>query len=332
MILLLGATGLLGHNVLVKLLDAGHRVVALVRNADAISDKVSDPLLTVKRGSLLDIETLRDAMRDCDAVINCAGTTDMSLLHYEDYLPVNRNICESILQIMDETGVTTLVHVSSANTVGYGTANNPGTEEMEMKSPFAQSFYARSKREGEQILDWYAMEHPQSHIIVLNPGFMVGPYDAKPSSGKLLLAAYNHKWMAAPSGGKSFVHVDDVAHAVVNALTKGCNGGHYLLTGQDMSLRDFYALQAEVCGYSQRLFTIPDVVVHLAGRVGDLLRSVGIRTQLSSRNVRQLLVMEYYSNARAVAELDMPQTSIRKAISDFFAWYNESQKNSIFAN
>ena len=164
---------------------------------------------------------------------------------------------------------------------------------------------------------------PDGHIVILNPGFMVGPYDAKPSSGKLLMAAYKRRWMATPSGGKSFVHVNDVANAVVNALSMGGNGERYLLTGMELTLRQFYTLQAQVCGYRQHIVSLPDGVVRLAGRLGDLLRRLGIATQLSTCNVRQLLVREYYSTDKASKDLAYTLSPLEEAIKDFFCWQNE---------
>ena len=104
-ILLLGATGLLGHNVLRLLLERGYSVVALVRDRARIvlPDAVRDtPQLTIVTGSLLDEGDLRHAASGCDAIVNCAGTTDMSLLRYADYLPVNRQLVENLLEIIDE--------------------------------------------------------------------------------------------------------------------------------------------------------------------------------------------------------------------------------------
>ena len=152
-ILLLGATGLLGHNVLHSLLARGHSVVALVRDGGTLP---SDPMLNLLRGSILDVAALRNAASGCDAIINCAGTTDMSLLHYDDYLPVNKVLVEYILQVMDEVKINTLVHVSSANTIGYGTPQSPGVESNDICAPFSASYYAQSKVEGEKILLWDA--------------------------------------------------------------------------------------------------------------------------------------------------------------------------------
>ena len=146
-VLLLGATGLLGHNVLQRLINEGHQVVALVRRADGI--RLPRGGWETREGSLLDYETLKRASEGCDAFVNCAGCTDMSLLHYEDYLPVNRELCKMLVRLMDELKVNTLVHTSTVNTIGYGSEEKLADESMEMLLPFKGSFYADSKREGE---------------------------------------------------------------------------------------------------------------------------------------------------------------------------------------
>ena len=327
-VLLLGATGLLGHNVLIELLDRGHRVVALVRDAARLALPArfaKHPMLSLRQGSLLDDEELQRAATGCDAIVNCAGTTDMSLLHYSDYLPVNRDLPVRLVATMERNDISTLVHVSTANTIGYGSPQQLADETAQPEPPFSESFYTQSKLEGECALLAAAVNHPQWHLVILNPGFMVGAYDTHPSSGKLLLAAYRRRWMAAPKGGKSFVAVGDVAVATANALTMGRSAERYLLTGANLSLGEFYALQAEVCGYRQRLFALPDALVRLAGRIGDMLRALHIATQLSTRNVRQLIVREYYTSEKARRELQFPQTSTADAIEAFFRWYRNEK-------
>lgn len=317
-VLLLGGSGLLGHNVLKILCEQGYEVVALVRRADAIAEPLKYLPMQCVVGSLLDKETLCRAALGCDAIINCAGTTDMSLLRYEDYLPVNRDLCALLMQTMEATGIRILVHTSTANTIGYGSPSHQGAEADAMQGPFLDSFYAKSKLEGERILSEAVAKHPEWHVVTVNPGFMVGAYDVKPSSGQLLLTGYKKHLMAAPMGGKSFIHVRDAAVAIVSALEKGRSGERYLLTGENMSLQEFYRRQAQVCGYRQCFVPLPNVLVRLLGRVGDLLRCCGIKMQLCTRNVRQLLVLEYYSNKKATDELQMPYTPVEQAIMDFF--------------
>ena len=319
-VLLLGGSGLLGHHVMQQLQAQGHQVVALVRRRGSI--QLSEAHHEERVGSLLDYGDLSAASEGCDAIVNCAGVTDMSLLHYEQYLPVNCDLCFLLIRLMHERGIRRLVHVGTANTIGYGTADHPADEQQPMQQPFSSSYYARSKWAGQQALIHEAQRHPDWHIAIVCPGFLIGAYDVKPSSGKLMLAAYRRWLMAAPRGGKSFVAASDVAVAVVNSLTMGRSGQPYLLTGENLTLCEFYRLQATVCGYRQHLITLPTPLVRLAGYVGDLLRFFRIRTQLSSCNVRQLLVREYYDNRRAIADLAMPQTAIGQAIQEFFEWYN----------
>ena len=152
--MLLGGNGLLGHNVLKQLLQQGHVVHALLRNVSALCTEVFPNIdsLTLFEGSLLDDRMLREAAQGCEAIINCAGVTDMSLLHYEDYLPVNRDLCRRLTQLMEHLHITRLVHTSTANTIGYGTPSQPADEQQPMQPPFSRSYYGLSKREGEGIL------------------------------------------------------------------------------------------------------------------------------------------------------------------------------------
>lgn len=328
-ILLLGSTGLLGRNVLNLLLKSNYDVVAFVRNSHGIRD-IDNRKLSIIKGSLTDEESLYKASENCQAIINCAGTTDMSLLHYEDYVPINVNLCKTLAKIVETTDTKIIVHVSSANTIGYGTKERLGDEHYPMREPFASSYYAQSKREGEKYLEELATRHSECHLIILNPGFMIGAWDSKPSSGQLLLAGYKKPIMVIPKGGKSFVAVTDVARAVVSALTKGRNGERYLLTGEDLSLGDFYRRQSSVCNYNQLLITIPQWIVAAAGKIGDLLRLMHFRIQLSTINVRQLSVMEYYTNKKAEKELDFFVTPLDDAIHEFFEWQkNKKHKNKI---
>lgn len=317
-VLLLGGSGLLGQNVLRLLLQRHHTVRLLLR------DGVNAPLpaggVEIQRGSLLDDAVLERAVRGCEAVVNCAGTTDMSLRRLEDYMPVNRDLCLRLVRMMECCGVTIWVQVSTANTIGYGLPDRWAAEDAPMRDPFVHSLYARSKRAGEEVVVEAARRHPDWHLVLVNPGFIVGAYDAKPSSGQLLLAAYRRRLMVVPKGGKSFVPAVDVATAVVNALTMGCSGERYLATGENLSLRQFYRLQARSCGYRQSCVSVPNGLLLMAGWLGDLLRAVGVRTQLSSCNVRQLMVREYYCCDKAHRQLAMSSTSLKQAIVDFHSW------------
>lgn len=322
-VLLLGSTGLLGHNVLQRLLAEGHRVVVLVRRRRSLRIPVTG--FEVLESPSFDNDALLSAAEGCEAVVNCAGVTDMSLLHLEDYLGVNRDLCVRVIVAMKHHGIRRLVHVSTVNTIGHGTESHPADESQPMRPPFADSFYARSKRLGEEAVQEGMRDYPGMEAVIINPGYMLGAYDVKPSSGRMLLAAYRKPLMFAPRGGKAFVHVADVAQAAVNALERGVPGNRYIVVNSQacMSIKELYRLQAAVCGYRQRVVTAPDWLLLAAGRVGDLLRLMGVKTQVSTCNIRQLLVCEYYDNHHGLCDLGFSETPIADAIRDFHSWKNK---------
>ena len=243
----------------------------------------------------------------------------MRLPRPEDFFPVNRDLPALLCRLLEQTGIRTLVHTSTANTVAPGMRERPSDESAPFAAPFDRSPYAISKRAGETVLLDWAAAHPDRRVVVVNPGFMMGAYDVKPSSGKLLLAGWRRPLMAGPHGGKSFVPVCDAATAICNALERG-GSGRYLLTGEALTLKEFYALQARVCGYRQHFVTLPAPLVRLAGRLGDLLRRLGLRSMLCTHNTDQLLVEEWYDSTKADRELGFPHTPLADAIRDFFAW------------
>ncbi|MBP5341044.1 MAG: NAD-dependent epimerase/dehydratase family protein [Bacteroidales bacterium] len=325
-VLLLGATGLLGHNVLQRLTDTGHQVVAVVRRRKSL--QVETPDTMVVEGRITDRDTVMAAVEGCDAIVNCAGVTDMSLLHQKDYYAVNIGLCHSLVDAMNKHGIRRLVHISTVNTIGYGTREHPADENNRIKAPFSESYYADSKLGGEYVIREAATMHDDWHVVVINPGYMLGPMDVKPSSGRMLLMGYRKPLAFAPTGGKAFVDVRDVAVAVVNALTMGGNGCRYIAVNRHghHTISELYQLQAQVMGYRQRVVTVPDRLLLAAGFVGDAVRALGVRTELSTRNVRQLMVREYYDSSLAVNVLQMSETDIAQSIRDFHAWRAEKGK------
>ena len=319
MVLLIGATGLLGHNLLKLLLEKGTSVRCIVRRGSTLLEEVTSLAKTgqleLVTGSPLDEALLKSAMAGCSAVVNCAGITDMTLPSIDDYRPLNTGLPLMIASFMEEAVTEVFVEVSTANTIAPGTRENPSDESAPFGGPFTDSLYARSKKEAEDALMQFG---GKGRIVIVNPGFMVGPYDVKPSSGALLLASYKKPVMVAPDGGKSFVDVRDVAAAILGAIENTSASGRYLLTGEAMTFREFYTLQAGVCGYKQKFLTPHEFTAKAFGYVGDTLARLGIHNIALSHNIRQMLIQEFYDNSRARDELAMPSTPISESIRDFF--------------
>lgn len=322
-ILVTGANGLLGHHVVMQLIEKQHDVTIIVRSRKDIYFDLSK--VKVVEGSFTNEAVLHSAAENCDSIIHIAAVTATNLLHYEDYKRVNVDGSALILKIANELNIKNIVFVSTANTIGYGTIHHLSDEHAGIEFPFSQSFYAQSKLEAEKLFV-NATKNADNHIVIINPTFMIGAYDVKPSSGKLMLMGYRKKWMLVPGGGKNFVATADVASAICHALTDGKSGERYLASGVNITFKEFYEIQSRVGGYKQRIIVLPDLILELAAKLGDLLQKAGIKTDVCSRNINQLLIREYYGNDKARKDLRLPSTPIERAIKEALNWFEKTGK------
>jgi nucleoside-diphosphate-sugar epimerase len=219
-VLVTGANGFLATNVIVELLSRGYAVKGVLRDLKSFGYPAHSNLELVQ-GDFTEEKFIEKAISGCDYIIHAAAITDQSLARYSDYHRVNVAAVENLITIAIREKVKRFVYIGSANAFGYGSKENPGDEQQPARKPFTSSFYAISKLRGQQAALAYS---DKIDVVAVNPAFMLGPYDSKPGSGKIILLGYKRKIVFYPPGGKNFVHVQDVAKGVVSALEKGRNG------------------------------------------------------------------------------------------------------------
>ncbi len=321
-ILVTGANGLLGHHVVMQLQQMKHKIRILLRGTRDVYFNTKE--IEIIKGTFTDYNQMKSAADGCDTIIHIAAVTATDLLHYEDYRNVNIAGAANVIRVADDLSINKIVFVSTANTIGYGNPDKEADERCDIKYPFNKSFYARSKVEAEKLFV-EASKKTGRHVIIINPTFIIGSHDVKPSSGKLILMGYKKRLMFVPKGGKNFVAATDVAKAVCKALTMGQNGDRYLASGVNLSFAEFFKLQSRVGEYQQNIIEIPDAFLEMAGKAGDFIRLFGVKTEICSMNLKQLIIQEYYSNKKAVKELKMPQKPIDEAIFEALVWFKENR-------
>ena len=182
-----------------------------------------------------------------------------------------------------------------------------------------------SKRETEDFL-LSSKGGPQ--VLIINPTFMIGPYDSKPSSGKIILMALARRIIWCPPGGKNFVHVYDVVESIINIMAKGRTKERYLIAGENLSFRQFFTKLIHFTGQKSLLVPIPKFVLLILGYIGDLIRFAGIRSNLGTVNIRTLFISNFYSNEKSISELGLKYKSIDVAIADAVDYFNVEKMRS----
>jgi len=314
-ILITGADGLLGANLVRELLSRGYSVRAVIQpgSKSVTLDKL--PIEKVECDLLDDGDRLLEAISGCGAVIHAAAITDMWAAPDLTWR-VNLDGTKKVLDACVKAGIKKILYVGSASSFQFGTIERPGDEEAPFPRGYKGFAYMESKFKASQLVKEYARRHGL-WVVVVCPTFMFGPYDSRPSSGELIRQFVIRQLKFTTKGGRNFVYVGDVAKAAVNALEKGQSGSSYILGGENLTYSDFFGKVAKKAGIAPPMIVLPAAVVLLTGFFGSLYENLtGKRALINSPLALNSTYGTYYSPARAIKELDMPQTPIDRAIEE----------------
>lgn len=315
-VLVTGANGFLATNAIAQLLEDGYEVVGVLRRAGSYIG-LPHPRLSLAEGDFTDRQFIWEAVKGCDHIVHIAAMTGQTGSR-EDYFRVNVDATVQLAEAAIQAGIKRMIYICSANAFAYGSMDCPGDESSPTRWPFTESDYAVSKAEAQRKLLEYT---DRIEIVTVNPTFMIGPMDIKPSSGRIITMGYGRRIMAAPPGGKNFVHVGDVAAGIVAALRKGVNGQAYLLCGQNMDYHSFYSTLSHVSGHKMAIIRLPEWLTLGIGHICSALYKIGIKTDATVENMRLLCIGNYYTNKKAQTDLDLDFRSAEEAIRDAVEWF-----------
>lgn len=322
-VLVTGANGLLGANVVRQLSSEGYMVRAMVRKGyDPVSLKGAE--CEIFEGEITDIIDVLEAVSKCDYVVHSAAQTSQFPSNLEAYTKTNIDATKILIEVCKFFRIKKFVFVSTANCFTNGSLEKPGTESSGFMPWLKGSGYAYSKYLAqEEVL--HEVKENSFPAVVVNPTFMIGPYDSKPSSGKLLLYAFKNKLLFYPPGGKSFVDVNYAAKAIGNAISEGTIGECYLLAGENLTYKGFFREVGKLSGKRKILIPIPKQLLFGIGKLTDTLqRYFSIALPLNSVNAQLLGLDNYFSNYKAQTELGLKKTEINKSIELALNWFNHN--------
>lgn len=317
-VLVTGATGLLGNNLVRLLLTRGYEVRCFLRDTSSgVELKGLD--VEIYRGNLLNEADILKAVDGCEVVIHAAAKTEQYPVDFKYYQEPNVTATKKVIEAVKIAGVTRFVFVSTANVFGPGSKEQPGTEWSEFSHFNLASGYINSKYLAQEIVKM-EVERNGLPAIIVNPTFMLGGNDFKPSSGQIIKHALKNLVVLHPVGGKNFVHVDDVAEGIINSITEGRVGESYLLAGANLTYKEFFEKVLLATGKKKRLIEIHPRLLSSVGRLGDAI-SFFKPTALNTVSATLLNLENYYSAEKAIKELNMPQTPIDVAIADALQFF-----------
>ncbi|MFK7986281.1 MAG: hydroxymethylglutaryl-CoA reductase, degradative [Sandaracinaceae bacterium] len=324
-VLVTGAAGHLGANLVHRLLNEGHDVRVLLRER---SHNAAMDGLSVERiyGDLRRLESLVPALDGVHQVFHAAAqlstTTPTPAIERETF---ESNVLgtKNLLAAALKAGVDRVVVTGSFSAVGYDLdkPETAGCEDMP-HYPFEELLpYARTKVLVEHEALKACIEGLD--VVIATSCAILGPNDHKPSRmGQTLIDFAHGKMPAYIPGGFDFVSTKDLVEGHMLAMRRGRTGQKYIISTTYLEVDALMAMFEEVSGHPRPRLRLPGAVMAGVAEVSSFAIKnffPGTPQRLTPAAVRILRKRRRADTSKAQRELGYRPGSIRDAIHEAYA-------------
>ncbi len=296
-ILVTGATGFIGRNLVAKLVEEKHDVTALVRKTSEVKGIPKEVRLV--EGDLLDLASLEEAAKGAEVVIHLAAMFDFYPKDVDLLYRVNVQGTRNLLSACKKFSVRRFIYCSTSETTGV-VKNPPATEETK---PNPMYEYGKSKVEAERVVREVAVDG-EFEYIVLRPVGVTGPGEFYVGY-ETIKAIANREISMIPGDGKKrvmFMHVDDLVQGFLSAIrTKdGVNETYLLCTDDVFTYEEVFQFVANHLGVEPPKRKVPVFFAKLGVGLIGFFKYRGKRTYLwHTKSVDAMNSERWYSNEKA---------------------------------
>ncbi len=327
-VLVTGANGFLGINLVGALREQGFTVRAFVRRPPRGPQWAGLEDVEFAIGDVRNPKQIEDALNGVTGVLHAAALTRLIPLPRNDAYRVNvegtRNVCAAALR----AGVRRLVFTSSASTIAPGAAVQTMNGDVSENRERIPAPYYASKRSAEHVVREFNSLGLET--ITFCPGYLLGPRDARPTTNELLLYAARWRWPILPPGGMNIMDVREAARAHVRALWLGQPGERYVLAGPYCSYADLGRTVRRILG-SGDVWVLPRWTRY-AGSI-PLALATGVWADLPNGltvpSFQYGFVCYHLSGTRADQTFALTHRPVEETVRDTLRWFNAASRHNL---
>jgi dihydroflavonol-4-reductase len=315
-----GATGFIGASLVRELLGEGCSIRALVRPG---SDRrnLAGLDLELWDGDLRDRSSLERGLAGCDTLYHAAADYRLWTRRPADMYETNVGGTRNILEAALRQGVSRVVYTSSVGTLGNPGNGEPGSETTPVTLADMVGHYKKSKFLAEREAEGFLTRGLP--LVIVNPSTPVGALDVKPTpTGKIIVDFLNRRMPAYLDTGLNIIDVADCARGHILAARHGRIGEKYILGNENLTLRDIFAMLAEITGAPAPKMRLPYTPILIAAYLNEAIsRATGREPLIPLAGVQMARKFMYFDSSKAVRELGLPQSPVRDALCKAVEWF-----------
>ena len=325
MILVTGATGLVGSNLLYDLLKSDEPIRAILHNQKSLeltrgifesrggdAAKLLESVEWVQ-GDVLDVMLLAEAMKGITKVYHCAAIVSFEPGDHELMMKVNVEGTANVVNAALEAGVEKLCHVSSIAALGRTENSDVIDEKSQFKTNRYNSNYSLSKHLAEREV-WRGTAEGLNAVIV-NPSIILGFGHPDKGSTKMFTTIYNNSLFYG-QGINGFVGVEDVARAMITLMKSEVVNERFVVCAGDFSYREVFSMIARGFGKPEPKFPVPAPILELVWRFEWLrARLTGSKPLITKETARTSKGNYRYPSTKLKQMLNFEFTTLEETIN-----------------
>jgi dihydroflavonol-4-reductase len=320
MIVVTGASGLVGANLVRALLDAHQRVRVVVHRESAAFQGLN---VDQVKADLRDLDSLTKAFSHADLVYHLAGLITVSGSDWTQAEQINTLGTRNVVDACLKNKVNRLVHFSSIEALQQKPRNVPVTDDSPMVISNEAPPYARSKAAAEMEVQSGIQRGLDA--ILIRPTAIVGPYDFKPSLlGQAIIKLASGHMPFLVTGGFDWVDVRDVVSAAILAARKSTCGRSYILSGHWHSIQEMAQMLCDLGCKRTTWIVFPRIAAYpfapLMEWAAKIKHSEPVYTRVSLCTLNSNHVI---SHVRATQDLGYQPRPTTDTLADTLHWFIE---------
>lgn len=306
MILVTGATGLVGGHLIWHLLQENEQIIAMKR-ADSDVDNLKSifryygndadelfPKIIWRDGDMEDYDAVFSAMRGVEYVYHCAAMVDLGK-NSQRMLDVNVGGTKNVVKAALEQKIKKLCFVSSIAALPNGSRNEPINELTPIPINEQTSLYGESKRQAERVVNEGISQG--LNAVTVNPGVIIGYSKNWSGSGEL----FKRVKAGLPfytNGMTGYITVQDVVKAMILLMNSEISNERFVLVGENVSHKEILSNIADGYGKYRPFIGIGKSLISVSHVLEIVGKIFGFTPVIDSSSARTSISRKSYSNKK----------------------------------